>query len=72
MNLENKLISAKTILDIQKIQKNIIVWKNINVLTDNSTRTSLNTIDIPTNKEIKRNNTKIQKPYDLRQLMTQL
>ena len=72
MNLGNKLISAKTILDIQKIQKNIIVWRNINVLTDNSTRTSLNTIDIPTNKEIKRNNTKIQKPYDLRQLMTQL
>ena len=72
MNLENKLISVKTILNIQKIQKNIIVWRNINVLTDNSTRTSLNTIDIPTNKEIKRNNTKIQKPYDLRQLMTQL
>ena len=72
MNLENKLISAKTILNIQKIQKIIIVWRNINVLTDNSTRTSLNTIDIPTNKEIKRNNTKIQKPYDLRQLMTQL
>ena len=72
MNLENKLISAKTILNIQKIQKIIIVWRNINVFKDNSTRTSLNTIDIPTNKEIKRNNTKIQKPYDLRQLMTQL
>ena len=72
MNLENKLISAKTILNIQKIQEIIIVWRSINVLTDNSTRTSLNTIDIPTNKEIKRNNTKIQKPYDLRQLMTQL
>ena len=52
MNLENKLPSAKTILNIQKMEKMIIVSKTIKYLPSNSTRTSLKTKDIPKNKEI--------------------
>ena len=69
MNLENKLASSKPIINIQKIEQVIIVWKQIKNLTLENHKqiknltlenhnSSLQTIDIPADENIKWNNIK--------------
>lgn len=52
MNLENKLICSKTIMNIQKIEQLINMWKIIKYLTLDTFNSSLQTIDIPVDKVI--------------------
>ena len=61
MNLENKLASSKTIINIQKIEKIIKMWKKIRFLTGNITQAQLQTLDIPEDETIGWNEIKEQR-----------
>ena len=61
MNLENKSESSKTIINIQKIEKIIKMWKKIRFLTENITHAQLQTLDIPEDETIGWNDIKKQR-----------
>ena len=52
LNIANKSTSEKTIINIQKIEQVILMWRKIKYLTITSERTNLKTIDIPTDKSV--------------------
>ena len=58
-DIHNRRSSSKTIINILKIESIIKMWKRINSMTNNSTMASLNTLDIPIDKTINRNDIKI-------------
>ena len=61
MNLENKSVSSKTIINIQKIEKTIKIWKQIRFLTGNITHVQVQTLDIPEDESIGWNDIKEQR-----------
>ena len=69
MNIENKLTSSLTIINIQKIEQVIIMWNKINyVTTKNNKHSSLQTIDIPMDENINWNDIKKHPTYCLKPL----
>lgn len=61
MNIANKSSSEKTILNIQKIDQVIAMWRKIKYLTVTSTRINLKTIDILTDTSVQWNDIKSTK-----------
>ena len=61
MNLANKSVSSKTIINIQKIEKTIKMWKKIRFLTGSITNAQLQTLDIPEDESIGWNEIKERK-----------
>ena len=61
MNIVNKSSSEKTILNIQKIEQVITIWRKIKYLTVTSARTNLKIIDIPTDTSVQWNDIKSTK-----------
>ena len=55
MNIEDKLTSYSTIINIQTIKQVIIMWNKINYLTSDNKSASLQTIDIPVDENINLN-----------------
>ena len=58
MNIANKSSSEKTILNIQKIEQVIAMWRKIKYLTVTSARKKLKIIDLPTNTSVQWNDIK--------------
>ena len=52
MNIVNKSSSEKTILNIQKIEQVIAMWRKIKYLTVTSARKKLKIIDLPTDTSV--------------------
>ena len=63
MNIANKYSPEKTILNIQKIEQAIAMWRKIKYLTVTSARTNLKTNNIPTDASVKGNDIKSTKTY---------
>lgn len=55
MNIEKKLTSSNTIINVQKIEQVIIISNKINYLTSDNKSASLQTIDIPVDENINLN-----------------
>ena len=64
MNIENKLTSSFTTINIQKIEKVILMWDKINYLTSDNKNSSLQTIDIPVDENINWNDIKKHQTYN--------
>ena len=58
MNIENKVTNSSTIINIQKIEQVILMWKHINHLTSDKAKSSIQTIDIPVDENINWNDIK--------------
>ena len=52
MNIANKSPSEKTIINIQKIEQVIAMWRKIKYLTVTSARKNFKKIDIPINTSV--------------------
>ena len=52
MNIANKSTSEKTVINFQKIEQVILMWRKIKYLTVTSARTNLKTIDIPIDSSV--------------------
>ena len=77
MDLENKSSSSKTIINIQKIESTIKIWKWIQFLTGKNTNAQLHTLDIPMDEsigwnEIKEQKTVLSKTIDDQELIKKL
>ena len=53
LNIRNKSSSAQTIINIQKIEQVIKMWRTIKYVTGNKQNASLKIIDIPVNGTVK-------------------
>ena len=60
-NLENRKQDEKTILNLQRIEQTIMMWRTINYLTRTEDESSSQTIDIPEDSSIKWNDIKYHK-----------
>ena len=58
MNIENKVTHSSTIINLQNIERVILMWNKINYLTSDKTKYSIQTIYIPVDENINWNDIK--------------
>ena len=65
-DIQNRKTSSKKIINMIKIENIIKTWKRINLMTNNRSTVSLNTLDIQIDTNIHRNDIKIIPAYSLK------